>query len=399
MSRLLSSPDLSRLVSEGYELEIRSGHLLVQHVPYVTSAGEVAYGALACELSTAGEQTAAPATHVMFFVGGIPCDRSGTKLIRLIHSDTPQHLGGGITAACSFSQKPPSGRYSDYYAKVSAYANLIVGHAQALDPTATAQTYKPIVTDEQTSVFRYIDCAASRSGIGAYNDRLALPRVAIIGLGGTGSYVLDLIAKVPIQELHLFDADVFATHNAFRAPGAATLEQLNERPLKVTYFAQQYAPLRRGIVPHPVMVTAANVGELDGMDFVFLCIDASPDKKVIIERLEECDVPFIDTGIGVRASPEGIGGIVRATASFPGRRDHVRDDHLISYVNTDEDDDYDQNIQVAELNCLAAVMAVMRFKKRCGFYRDLEAEMHTLYVIDGNDVINKYGAADAGDAA
>ena len=34
-----------------------------------------------------------------------------------------------------------------------------------------------------------------------------LPKVAIVGLGGSGSYILDLIAKTPICEIHLYDGD------------------------------------------------------------------------------------------------------------------------------------------------------------------------------------------------
>lgn len=40
------SPDLARLRDEGFDLEIRSNYLLVKHVPYVTSAREVAYGTI-----------------------------------------------------------------------------------------------------------------------------------------------------------------------------------------------------------------------------------------------------------------------------------------------------------------------------------------------------------------
>jgi len=48
--------------------------------------------------------------------------------------------------------------------------------------------------------------------------RLELEKVAIIGLGGTGSYILDLVAKTPVKEIHLFDADALLNHNAFRHP-------------------------------------------------------------------------------------------------------------------------------------------------------------------------------------
>lgn len=60
----------------------------------------------------------------------------------------------------------------------------------------------------QRRVFCYPDTATTRAGIGAATAKLMTERVAIIGLGGTGSYILDLLAKVPIGEIHLFDPDI-----------------------------------------------------------------------------------------------------------------------------------------------------------------------------------------------
>jgi tRNA A37 threonylcarbamoyladenosine dehydratase len=51
--------------------------------------------------------------------------------------------------------------------------------------------------------------------------------------GGTGSYVLDFVAKTPVKEIHLFDGDIFDQHNAFRAPGAPSGEELEQRLKKV----------------------------------------------------------------------------------------------------------------------------------------------------------------------
>lgn len=40
-------------------------------------------------------------------------------------------------------------------------------------------------------------------------------------------------------------------------------------------------------------------------------------------------------------------------------------------------------------NALNAAMAVIRWKKLCGFYLDLEGEHHSVYVIDGNHLLNE----------
>lgn len=386
-----NSPDLTRLVNEGYAVRIRGGHLVVEDVPFVTAAGDIVRGHVTCPLDTQGEMTARPRTHVMWF-SHIPHSKDGVELTDLLHDRSPQMLADGVHATCSSSQKAHGRDYDNFYDKVFAYLTLFVGEAQALDETVVPTTFKPVISDEPESVFKYLDTNSSRAGITALSEKLTLNRVAIVGLGGTGSYLLDLLVKIPIRELHLYDGDQFSTHNAFRSPGAATVDQLNTAPFKVDYYADRYEPLRRGINPRPIFVTEDSVDELLGMDFVFLAMDANADKKVIVDALTDAGVPFIDTGIGVRHDPNGLAGLVRVTTSLPENRDHVVDDQLISY-ELGEADEYETNIQVAELNSLAAVLAAMAFKKRYGFYSDDEGELHSLYRIDSNEILNSYGAS------
>ena len=51
-------------------------------------------------------------------------------------------------------------------------------------------------------------------------------------------------------------------------------------------------------------------------------------------------------------------------------------------------DDYDSNIQVADLNALNAALAVIKWKKLCGFYLDFVKEHHSTYSIDCNMLVN-----------
>ena len=385
-SQLVSrSPDLQRLHREGYDIEIRSGFLLVKYVPFATSAGEVAYGTLISELSISGTATVRPATHVAYFAGGIPCDSQGSQLTKIINGIGQIRLADGITADCTFSSKPPEG-YPDYHAKMTAYANMISGWAQAIDPKATARSLVPAPMTESESVFRYLDSASSRAGISLITSKLAVPKIAIIGLGGTGSYVLDLVAKTPADEIHLYDGDTFYAHNAFRAPGAASAADLDGMPNKAEYHRNRYDAMRRGIIAHPVYIDEANVSELRDMTFVFLTIDAGPAKQLIVEKLEEYDRPFVDTGMGVYRTGDALGGIVTATTSTPGHREHVRANNRITFAGGAGE--YDHNIQIADLNMLNAVLAVMKWKKLHGFYADDEHELFTAYTIAANQLLN-----------
>jgi hypothetical protein len=327
----------------------------------------------------------------MCFVGGEPRDQRGQPIDGLIHPGVDRWSASTeLTAVCGFSLNPRPDGYSDYHEKVSYYAALVADHARALDPHISELTAKPIATDEDDGVFVYVDTFSSRAGITAHSEDLKLRKVVLVGLGGTGGYLLDLLAKTPIREIHLYDGDLFGTHNAFRAPGAASLDDLRASPMKVDYFARIYARMHRGIRPHAVRVTSDNVAELLDADFVFLTMDANPDKKIIVEALTDAGVPFIDTGIGVSNDPDGIAGQIRVTTSTPGRAEHISRDGLISYVAGD-DAEYDTNLQVVELNMLAAFQAAMRFKKLYGFYADGEDERHSVYVTASNEIHNRYG--------
>lgn len=378
------SADLSRLADDGYELEVSNGCLFVRHVPYVTSAGAVAYGTIISSLELAGDATTRPATHVVSFRGEKPCNNRGQPLERIINHSNEHEVAAGVKADHYFSSKPPQG-YADYYEKITAYVGLLEGHAQAVDHEVTARTHGPVIDASGDSVFEYMDTATSRASIGAATEKLEVGKVAIIGLGGTGSYILDQLAKTPIGEIHLFDGDALLTHNAFRSPGAPSIEELRGQPMKVEYYHGIYSNMRRGIIPHAYRIDESTIDGLKDMDFVFVCVDDGPSRKLIVEHLEAWDKLFIDAGMGATERGGSINGSVRVTTATPAKRDHLGG--RLTYGSTPEDD-YRRNIQVADMNALNAQLAVIKWKKIVGFYDDLEREHNAIYVIDGNILIN-----------
>src|SRR4029077_5988956 len=248
--------------------------------------------------------------------------------------------------------------------------------------SVTARVYPAIAASDEESVFNYLDTASSRAGITAATSKLENGKVGIVGVGGTGAYVLDLVSKTPVKEIHLFDGDFFLNHNAFRAPGAASLEELKARPKKVAYFKERYSKMHRGIVAHDRKVDATNVTELREMDFVFLCMDPGGGKKLIVESLEEFGIRFVDVGMGVEIAADALSALLRVTTSTPDKRDHFR-----KRVSVSEDgglDEYAANIQIADLNALNAALAVVKWKKLYTSYVDLEREHHSTYSVDTN---------------
>lgn len=379
------SPDLKRLRDEGYFVQIRGGFLIMREVPYVDAQRQVKLGSLISSLTLAGEVTRVPDTHVAYFDGDFPCGADGAPIQQISHQSGDINLGNGVTAKHGFSSKPASG-YVDYYHKMTTYAAILSGPATLLKPGVNPRVFRT-PEDEDDSIFNYTETASDRVGIGALTERMAPERVAIIGLGGTGSYVLDFVAKTPVREIRLFDGDEFLQHNAFRAPGAPSIDELREAPKKVDYLKGIYSRMHRSVVAHAVQIEQSNVHLLDGVTFAFICMDGGEVKRLVIERLEALGVPFVDVGMGIELVDGSLGGILRVTASTPEKRSHVHQGR-ICFAGDGEDDLYSSNIQVADLNALNAVMAVIKWKKIRGFYRDIEQEHHSTYTTDGNMLLN-----------
>jgi hypothetical protein len=386
MSRQLiaRSPDLLRLQNEGYDIAVRDGFLLVKDVPYVTATREIKRGILISALDLNGDKTTTPQNHVAMWTGEHPCHHDGRSITTIANPSPPQDLGGGIRADFTFSAKAV---YRDYHHKMTTYIARICGEAKAIDSSVTAATFPAMSTEEGESVFRYLDTASSRVGIGALNDRLAGLKIAIVGLGGTGSYVLDLVAKTSVAEIHLFDADVYSQHNAFRSPGAASIEDLQAKPSKLAYLSGIYNRMRRGIYLHEVYADVSTE-VLYSLDFVFLCLDRGAAKKILVNMLVEKGIPFVDVGMGILQSQDKLTGLMRVTSFAAGADPSV----LARIDYSDEDmaeNEYSTNIQIAELNALNAALAVIQWKKRYGIYRDSSRANSYSYSIAANEMANQ----------
>jgi hypothetical protein len=377
--------DLKALRDAGYFVERVGGFLIMREVPYVNANRQVKRGVVISTLCLSGDITQKPEPHTVQFDGEYPCNADGSALVAIGAGSAAVDLGHGLIAQHMFSSKPDQTGYPNYFDKMTTYANIISGPAAVLMPGISAKVFRaPEVED--ASVFNYIETASARVGIGALTALLQSERVAIIGVGGTGSYILDQVAKTPVAQIKLIDDDDFLQHNAFRAPGAPSLNELRKVWKKVNYFSDIYSRMHRHIVPHALRLDAATVNLLDDTTFAFLCMDAGEQKRLAVEKLEALDVPFIDVGMGLELVDGSLGGILRVTASSPDQREHFR--QRVSFDSGGADNVYVSNIQVADLNMLNAAFAVIKWKKLRGFYRDLEREHHSSYTTDGNMLLN-----------
>ena len=251
---------------------------------------------------------------------------------------------------------------------VHRYAKQIVGAAWAGGHSDTAPP----------SPFKIPNTFEARAGIVQVQDRIRGQSIAIIGLGGTGSYVLDLVAKTPVREIHVLDDDYMDWHNFMRAPGAPTDEEIELRHQgclrKVDYYHPKYASLRVGIHMHPIRVdgkpTLDEFLSAHPVDFAFVCIDQltegdAPRQDAVYCALSEAKVPFIDSGVSITVEDNAVAGSV-TTSFYDAGSVEWRDAIPNSKVQGDVPG-Y-RNVQLPEVNALAASLAVMEWRRRTGQY-------------------------------
>lgn len=144
--------------------------------------------------------------------------------------------------------------------------------------------------------------------------------------------------------------------------------------------------MHSGIKPHTQYVLETDLDNFSKFDFVFISVDSSNVRHMIATGLAGRGVPFIDVGLGLKRVENSLIGTVRTTVST-GKKN----DHLPERIGSEDpgEKEYGKNIQIADLNCLNASLAVIRWKKHIGFYQPLKQEHNILFFTGTNRVINE----------
>lgn len=386
-SPFAADPSTRRLLDEGYVLSFVGNHLVVEHVPYLDSEQQVQYGRLALPVTISGTQVIdGSGDHRIWFIGELPHD---TARQPLPGPSPEQHaITTDLMASFMISSKPrDTGTFPDMHAKVTSYVRVLGHPAEQVDPSATAKPGGSFSYVPDGLPFVYPDTGTSRAGLAQMNSVFRGQRIGIVGLGGTGSYILDQVAKTWVDAIHLYDGDEFDNHNAFRAPGAAAIVDLETRPNKAEYFAAQYSRMHTGITAHPTHVTPLNVDKLSEMTFVFMAAADADEKLIILDHLADRGIPVVEVGMGIQDEGGRLSGLLAVNLHLPGPASPSRATAAENGVN-----EYDRNIQVADLNSLNAMMAVIAWKKHLGYYASAETVTETVYKIFTGDIRNGLAA-------
>lgn len=373
--------DIRRLLDKGYAIAFDSNCLIVRDIPYLDRDLKLQIGAIVTKLVFADKERIIQDDHQIFFAGSVPHGLDGKPI---------PNLGGGTTQlplseACkdvvvqrSFSNKPKdTGKFLDFFEKIESYVTIISGPAIELRGANpyTFRAVKEIVSD---TIFKFHDTLTSRAEITDLSAKFKDDVVAIIGVGGTGAYVLDFLVKTRVREIRAFDFDSFHIHNAFRSPGR--VEETEFDKSKADVFFSRYENFRTGLTVTRKLIDAFCSDELNGLTFAFVCVDKGFSRRGIFDLLISKGIPFIDVGMGLNRKKGPIDGMLRTTYYSGEHGQTVRDKNLAP-VADGPNDVYRTNIQISELNALNACIAVIKFKQLRGFYFEEIPYYHLVFKI------------------
>ncbi|WP_148313098.1 hypothetical protein [Nitrosopumilus adriaticus] len=115
-------------------------------------------------------------------------------------------------------------------------------------------------------------------------------------------------------------------------------------------------------------------------------MDKGESRELLVEHLIKNKIHFIDVGIGLINENNSLTGLIRTTSYDPILNNNISG--KIPFDNN-EDNEYSTNIQVAEMNALSAIFAIIKWKKICGFYHSFPNENHSVYGIFSNTLTNE----------
>ena len=136
-------------------------------------------------------------------------------------------------------------------------------------------------------------------------EKLRQARVAVFGIGGVGSYVVEALARSGVGALDLFDSDTVALSNINRqlialesTLGRLKVEVAKERVLQINPACRVEA--------RQLFFTPENAGEVDfsQYDYVADAIDTVSSKIELLRLCREAGVPVISCmGAGNKLDP------------------------------------------------------------------------------------------------
>lgn len=139
--------------------------------------------------------------------------------------------------------------------------------------------------------------------------------IAVVGCSGTGSPVIEQLARLGVGRLVLVDPDLVEEKNLNRIYNSTRADAIGGRP-KAEVLAQAVRNMGLGTDVDPMassLLDPAVVREVAGCDLVFGCMDSIEGRHVLNHLARHYSMPYLD--LGVKLEADGRGGIEAAAGA------------------------------------------------------------------------------------
>lgn len=145
--------------------------------------------------------------------------------------------------------------------------------------------------------------------------------------------------------------------------------------------------MHTGITAHHVYIDRDNLELLADCTFVFVAAADADEKPEIIAWLRNRGIPCIDVGMGIGDEGGQLSGLLCSTSYFPQQAG--AEQSVAAGSTAGGQNEYDRNIQTADLNSLNAMLAVINWKKYLAYYADHAPAAETVYKIYTGKIRNE----------
>ena len=306
-------------------------------------------------------------------------DHADRDLFPSVHAWTDSGPHG---SAIMFGDGRMIGRLVDERGRFHPLASVnVVGDDLSFWPSASSTEAIPAFGRRVAQTF----------GEGTY-DRLRRLRIGVVGCSGTGSPLIEQLARNCVGELVLVDPDCVEEKNLNRILNA-TMDDAREARLKVDVAARSIRAMGLGtlVETHPrSLFDPYAVHAIASCDVVFGCMDSIDGRHLLNKLATFYLIPYFDLGVKLEADGHGSVDQVCGTVHYlqPGgssllsrhvyTMDQVRAAGLYrtdpAAYRAQLDDGYIRGVQedrpaVVQLNSLLASLAVNEFLARLHPFR------------------------------
>jgi len=255
----------------------------------------------------------------------------------------------GDEDSCTISIKKDSGEYQDAWDALKTYMHAIYGGFRASDESSSRKVERPytfpILGERDRDQVQWLDLVRTE-------------RVAVVGLGGVGAWIADLLAKADVAEVHGWDADIIEAKNIIRMPGAVNSDWIGKP--KAEWFEETYRHIHRQVHAHAKYVDVQTAEEMcSNATFGFVAVDNDEGREIACAAMAEAGIPFIDVGVSLSRKDGQVSASIRVTTAWP-HDDAWR--KAIPKVDNAGQETYGK-LELPDIAAVAAGLAVQSWRK------------------------------------